>query len=270
MSETDTTFVFSAQERTWLPATSHPIPNRGLNFGDGVFETMVFDGKGFRFLDFHTDRAKGGLEALEIEKVELDALGLERFLLSNFPGKKLRVRLNLFRSGQGKYTPLENHLVQLAFIEPFQPSSYLKNAAGFSDFVRLYHSSMSRFKTLNSIPYVLAALERQRKHWDEIILLDSNGKISEAGASNIFWQKENWIFTPSLSCGCIAGVSRRVILKEINRLDLRIAEGSFDPEEILDAEKVWVSNVTGISYLASINSSKFSTEPLEWLDKIFE
>ncbi|MBC6366008.1 aminodeoxychorismate lyase [Algoriphagus sp. AK58] len=270
MSDTDTTFVFSDENTTWIPLSSYPIPNRGMNFGDGVFETMVFDEVKIRFLDHHRQRAKEGLLALGIDTKYADPRSIENLIAFKYPGQKLRVRWNLFRSGTGKYTPLENHLVQTIHLEPFHASPKVKSLAGFSDSVRLFYSPWSRFKTLNSLPYILAAQERLRKNWDEILLLDASGNISEAGASNIFWEKDGQIFTPSLFCGCISGVSRRVIIEEFWKKDITILEGAFDPMEILNAERAWVSNVTGVSYLDKLNQTKFSTEPIEWLDKIFE
>jgi len=52
--------------------------------------------------------------------------------------------------------------------------------------------------------------------------------------------------------------------------DVPIVEGEFELDDLLSADKVWTSNVTGISYLESIGSSKFSTESIPFLQEIFE
>ena len=114
----------------------------------------------------------------------------------------------------------------------------------------------------------MAGLER--KSWDEIILLDHRGNVSEAGASSVFWKKNGMFYTPSLSCGCIAGVSREVIIQQITLAGHPFQEGEFRLEEMINSEKVWTSNVTGISYLESIGSSKFSTDPIPFLQEIFD
>lgn len=113
----------------------------------------------------------------------------------------------------------------------------------------------------------MAAQERKDRELDELILLDQMGKVAEASASNIFWRKGNKVFTPSLSCGGIDGVGRRAILSKIPRL---ITEGVFGPNDLLKADQVWVSNVTGISYLEKIDSLEFSTEEWDPISGIFE
>lgn len=270
MSDSDTVFVFSDHSGTWIPTGLFPIPNRAMNFGDGIFETMVFDQNQIRFSEFHQDRALRALEALGIKPTHFDLDLLQDFLATRFSGNKLRVRLNLFRSGSGKYTPNENSLSQALHLEPFHEAPRVKPIAGISDSIRLSHTPWSSFKTLNAMPYIMAAQERQKRGWDEILLRDAQGRLSEAGASNLFWQKGNEIFTPDLECGCIGGVSRRVIMEEAANCGLEAVEGSFYPADLNQAERVWVSNVTGVSYLDRIESKQFSTESLLWLDKLFD
>ncbi len=270
MGDTDTTFVFNPKTQTWLAQHTFSIPNRGINFGDGVFETMVYDGHQIRFEKEHQNRLFLGLTTLGISKDQIDFEGIKDFLSHHFKGKKLRVRWTIFRAGLGKYTPLEKDSVQILSVESFLPAPVKKEKAGISDQVRLTFSKWSPCKTLNAIPYVLAGLERQQNGWDEIILLDQRGMVSEAGASTIFWEKNGQIFTPSLSCGCIAGVSRAVIIEKLAHAGVSISEGEFPLEALLAAEKVWTSNVTGISYLESIGSSKFSTEPVRFIQQIFD
>lgn len=270
MGETDTTFAFDPKSQTWLAQHTFSIPNRGINFGDGVFETMVYDRHQIRFEKEHQNRLFLGLTTLGISKDQIDFDGIKNFLSHHFKSNKLRVRWTIFRAGLGKYTPVENHSVQLLSVESYFPAPVKKEKAGISDQVRLTFSKWSRCKTLNAIPYVLAGLERQQNGWDEIILLDHRGMVSEAGASTIFWEKNGQIFTPSLSCGCIAGVSRAVIIEKLTQAGISLTEGEFPLEDLLSAEKVWTTNVTGISYLESIGSSKFSTEPVQFLQEIFD
>lgn len=270
MSDTDTTFVFDPKGEIWLPLHTFSIPNRGVNYGDGVFETMVYDGQQIKFLNEHQSRLTLGLDTLGISKTKISIQRLSDFLHHHFQGQKLRVRWTIFRSGLGKYIPLENESVQILTIEPFVAAPLLKKKSGVSKQVSLSFSSWSRCKTLNAIPYVMAGLERQRKGWDEIILMDHRGNVSEAGASSVFWEKNGVIYTPSLSCGCIAGVSRAVISNKLNLAGIPLVEGEFGFEALLAAEKVWTSNVTGVSYLESLGSSKFSIDPIPLIQEIFD
>lgn len=266
MSETDTVFVYSPDNAGWEASDQFSIPNRGMNFGDGLFETMVFDGEKIRFFQFHLERLKNGLKILGLVAPGVNFSNLERWFHDRFAGQPLRIRWNVFRSGGGKYTPETNHIVQTLHLQPFATAPRIKQNASFSKKVTLSYSPWSRCKTLSALPYVLAAMEREERSLDELILLDHRGKVSEACSSNIFWRKEHKIFTPSLSCGPIAGVGRRVCMEKLPK---SIYEGEFSIETLLNADQVWVSNVTGISYLEKIDSVEFSTESYEPLLQIF-
>lgn len=267
MSEIDTMYSWCSEKLNWEKATDFRIPNRAMNFGDGVFETMVFDRNKIRFFDFHLDRLNGGIETLKLEAEGTILFRLEKWLLSNYEGKKLRVRMNVFRAGSGKYAPETDLVCQTLHIQDLKMVPDVKSVSAFAETLALFPFPWSRFKTLNALPYVMAAKERVERGLDELILLDNTGKIAEASASNIFWRKGKKVFTPALSCGGIDGVGRRAILSKIPRL---ITEGIFGPNDLLRADQVWVSNVTGISYLEKIDSLEFSTEEWEPLTEIFE
>jgi len=267
MSETDTVYVYLSAQGLWNKITEFPIPNRAMNYGDGIFETMVFNGKEIRFFDFHLERLLKGLEVLKLNADEAAFKKLQTWFVEQFPGQKLRIRWTHFRAGLGKYTPQTNETVQMLQIQKFIQPPLIKFTASFAESISLFAYPWSRFKTLNSLPYIMAAQERLERNLDELILLDHTGKVAEASVSNIFWRKGNKVFTPALSCGGIDGIGRRVIMSRIPRL---ITEGIFGPNDLLKADQVWVSNVTGISYLEKIDSLEFSTEEWMPISEIFE
>lgn len=267
MSETDTVYTYLFTSSGWRKIDQFPVPNRAMNFGDGLFETMVFDGEKIKFSDFHVDRLSQGLEVLKLVIEKSAFKNLETWILENYSGQKLRVRWNFFRAGKGKYTPETKDAIQSIQIQNLVLAPQIKQKASFSESISLHLSPWSRFKTLSALPYVMAAQERIDRGLDELILLDYTGKVAEASASNIFWRKGKKVFTPALSCGGIDGIGRKAIMSKIPRL---ITEGVFGPNDLLKAEQVWVSNVTGISYLEKIDSLEFSTENWEPLSEIFE
>jgi branched-chain amino acid aminotransferase len=267
MSETDTVYTYLLTNAGWQKIDQFSIPNRAMNFGDGLFETMVFDGGKIKFFQYHLDRLNLGLEVLKLEVSKSTFESLESWVRDNFAGQKLRIRWNIFRAGLGKYTPESQDAKQTLQIQRFIPAPSIKGLASFSEKISLYPSLWSRLKTLSAIPYVMAAQERLDRGLDELIVLDYSGKVAEASASNIFWRKGKKVFTPALTCGGIDGVGRRAIMSKIPRL---ITEGVYGPNDLLKADQVWVSNVTGISYLEKIDSLEFSTEEWDPLSEIFE
>lgn len=267
MSETDTVYTYLSISSSWQKIQDFPIPNRAMNFGDGLFETMVFDGGKIRFFDFHLDRLSRGLKVLKLEADKSAFKNLESWFIEKFAGQQLRIRWTHFRDGSGKYSPETNLSVQMLQIQKFIQPPFVKVNTSFAERISLYPYPWSRFKTLNSLPYIMAAQERIERNLDELILLDYNGKVAEGSASNVFWRKGKKVYTPALGCGGIDGVGRRAIMSKIPRL---INEGVFTPNDLLRADQVWLSNVTGISYLEKIDSLEFSTEVWEPISEIFE
>jgi len=91
----------------------------------------------------------------------------------------------------------------------------------------------------NYLNSILATQEAKRNGYDEAILLDKLGNVSEAPGENIFIVKNNQIITPPLSSSALAGITRdsifqlakdrgyKVVIREISRSELYISEEVF-------------------------------------------
>lgn len=263
MNENSTFSFFKNLNGTWQsdPGEFH---NRGFLFADGLFETMVLRKGKIWSSEMHQERMLSGCQTLMMEISQLSEITeIEDFLADqNFQSAPLRVRWNVFRSGQGKYTPLQNGIVESLQVTSFTKSIQVKKTAAFSDNVTVPSSYWSHCKTLNALHYVMANLERSQRYLDEVILLNASGYVSEAGSSNIFWEKGGVFYTPSLKASCIAGVGRNLIIRELHKLGKKVEEGLFQKEDLLKAERVFTSNVTGVSLIEKIEGSTFDISGL--------
>lgn len=270
MIENETFLVKPRKGEFWSPAAPGFISSRASNFGDGLFETMIAIKGKIRFYDRHLERLMEGMALLDLDSSYIDEEELRLLVANKVSESPVRIRWDVFRAGAGKYTPESNAVVQQLHLSPHTPTPSVKNKTGIAESLRLYPTAWSACKTLNAIPYVLANKERKERGLDEIILLDHRGFISEAGAANIFWRIKDRFFTPSLSCACINGVSRRVIKEELLRKNISLQEGEFTLTEMLCADQVLVTNCTGISYLSEINGRKFEISPVPELERLFQ
>lgn len=245
--------------------------NRASFFGDGVFETMIFTGGKIRFMAEHAARLEEGLHTLKIQASPLSIPAIEAYLREHFSAKQnLRVRWNVYRSGLGKYTPNQNAAENLLIIQPMEAPAAIKKNAYVSRELSVPTTVWSHCKTLNALTYVMANIERKELGMDEVILLSDKGFVAEAGTANIFWRKDNTYYTPSLACNCIAGVGRRKIIEQLQRKGLPLVEGQFGLEEVLEAEQVFTSNVTGVVYIAQLEGKNFCTDPIPQVTEIFK
>lgn len=249
----DTVFLYKGHNGDWQsnPSIFH---NRGFLFGDGIFETMVFSSGEIQDKVFHEERLYKGLNLLGIDANYLNHLGaLEAFLAERF-GKDvtLRVRWNAYRAGAGKYTPESTDCMESLQVESFVSAPAVKNKAAVLRHILVPKLPWSSCKTLSALVYVQANLWRKEKGYDEVILLDQDGFVSEAGAANLFWVKEGKFYTPSLECACVEGVGRKKMILELRSKGINVLEGKFLPEELQGAERVFTTNVTGVSDILEI------------------
>ena len=212
----------------------------------------------------------GGMKALTLDFSMIKPNELILLLQRKFPGKRKRLRWTVFRAGGGKYTPQESAVIQLLQISEATAVPHSRIQTDVSQNVQLFPTLWSRFKTLNSLSYIMANKEKNERGLDEIILLDHRGNISEASMANIFWVTSGKYFTPSLNCGCINGISRQVLIETLEIKSNPVEVREFKLEGLYDADQVFITNSSGISYLDTIINHKFSTEPIELLTQIFD
>jgi branched-chain amino acid aminotransferase len=86
--------------------------------------------------------------------------------------------------------------------------------------------------------------EAKEKGLDEVILLNERGEVSECTSANIFIAKGDKVWTPPLSSGCLPGVTRDILLHEIQAQGYEIAEKAILPEELEQADDVFITSTT--------------------------
>ena len=227
------------------------LPNRGLLFGDGFFETLIFTDGRLRYAAGHYARLAAAAAALHLAlpAALASAEALEATLNELAAANALpaaRLRLQLWRGGGGRYTPITEAVEWLATAEAFVPDETPVQTAGFALETHSTYSPLSFCKGPQAWLYVRAAHERQRRGLDEIILCTPAGHVAEAGAAAIFWVKDEMLFTPSLTSGCVAGVRRAEVLRAARESNQECREGLFLPGELTAADAVFTANVAAI------------------------
>jgi branched-subunit amino acid aminotransferase/4-amino-4-deoxychorismate lyase len=245
-----------------LPTAALPLPNRGLAFGDGFFETLVYCDQQLRLAADHAARMQQATAALyltlppPLATAEALAATLTHLAEANhLPAARLRIQL--WRSGGGRYTPPTDAAEWLATAEAFVPDDSPIARADFAHETHAMYSPLSFCKGPQAWLYVRAAHERQQRGLDEIILCDAVGHVAEAGAAALFWLKDNTLYTPALSSGCVAGVRRSDVLRRARALGINCQEGLFTVAEVLAAEAVFTANVAAVRVVRQLGPVAF-------------
>jgi branched-chain amino acid aminotransferase len=241
--------------------------NRGLRYGDGLFETIKMIKGKLLFEDDHFARLWKGLKVLgfEIPKhLTVDFLQKEIIALAHKNGHEnaARIRLNIVRGDGGLYDA-KNHL-PLYIIQSW-PLAQVNGEWNSNGLVLgIYEEAkkscdiLSNLKHNNYLPYVLAALTAKKEKWNDAILLNTSGRICDTTIANIFIVKKGVVYTPSLQEGCVAGVMRRVVIQNMAKSAIELVEKEISISELMDADEVFLTNsIYNIRWVKGIGDSSF-------------
>ena len=241
--------------------------NRGLRYGDGLFETMRIEHGRILNAGFHFDRLFHGLSVLQFETPKIfspESLtqNIHDLFRKNGHDENARVRLNVFR-GDGGVFDADSHSPNCIIESWALPGAMALNENGltvdiFPD-ARKSCDLFSNLKSNNYLPSAMAALFAKRNKLNDAILLNVNERICESAIANLFIIKGNNIYTPPLSEGCVAGVIRRWIIERFSPANYSVIERSLSIDDLLDAEEMFLTN---------------SIRPIQWVqhfgEKVFE
>ncbi|AII53726.1 aminotransferase class IV [Hymenobacter sp. APR13] len=241
-----------------------PLPNRGLYFNDGFFETLVWEPTGLRYLPHHLARMQRAAAALGLQLPATLATGATltttvRQLAATAPEPLQRIRLQLWRSGGGLYAPTTPQTDWLLTTQPFTALETPIQQCDFAETVRTHASAVSFCKGPNALTYVLAAQERQRRGLDEVILLSHEGYVAETVAACVGWVRAGILYVPAEAAGGIAGTRLAHLRGVAASLGVSWQEGVYQPAELLRAEAVFTANIAGIRPVQAIHGQLFDS-----------
>ncbi|XQU07517.1 aminodeoxychorismate lyase [Halomonas sp. LY9] len=247
-----------------MPMPQVPFDDRGLAYGDGIFETVLLrDGQPVLW-DYHRARLEQGCQRLNIPLPSAQQL-VQTW--QSPPTSALEVlKLILTRGSGGRGYALPEH------VEPRLISRRMPFAANAERWqrgvcVRLCHLRLGHqpllagIKHLNRLENVLARQEWQDSRIAEGLLADSSGKMVEATSMNLFWSSNGVLWTPSVDhCG-VAGTLRAALLAQGV-----IREGTLSIDDLPRSERLWVGNsvqgVWPVSELLDAHDNVLATWPM--------
>jgi len=175
-----------------------------------------------------------------------------------------RIRINIIRGNGGLFDP-ENLNVNL-IIESWQlPHQYELNSNGlqlciYEDAYKIC-DSFSKFKHNNFLPYTMGALYANEKKVNDSVILNQYQRISDTCVANIFLVKNNEIFTPTLSEGCIAGIIRNILVKKLPEIGYTVYETNITVIDLLNADEIFLTNsVSPIKWVSSLQNSTYGNK----------
>ena len=228
--------------------------------GRAAFETMrVYGGRPFR-LGEHLDRLESSAASLDLP--EIDRAELERLAALVVAEARDAVLRLVWTAGPLGGSP--SALALLSEIPAWIDVVRSRGARGVS-LLGVRATAPWLLPGVKSTSYAVnmaAELEAKRRGADEAIFVDAQGVVLEGTVTNVWWRRDETLFTPSLDLGILAGVTRGALLELAPARGYRMQEGAFSLDEVYVADEAFTSSsVREIMPLVEIDERPIARGP---------
>lgn len=228
--------------------------DRGLHFGDGLFETIACrrgpagcEGRP-RFLTLHLERLASGCERLGIETGSLADIQTEvRALASEVDSAIIKVILTRGTAlARGYQVSGREKATRITFRYAWPTETATESQVGIrvrTAQMRLGENpALAGLKSCNRLEQVLARQEWTDPGIAESLLFSSSGRLVSGTMSNVFIVEGSRLRTPRLDLCGVAGVMRRVVLREAQRAGIPVQEEVLGVADLAMAEEIFLTN----------------------------
>ncbi|WP_457639859.1 aminotransferase class IV [Persephonella sp.] len=216
---------------------------RTLMYGEGVFETFRYNGGYPSRIEKHYKRLVEGAKLLGIPTVSKD----DFFYYIDQTVNKCRetdlyVKTVLISEGNLDYSLIPYGSKLMVVVRPFRQTGKKKISLTVAPFKVHSSNPLLRIKTTNFAEKVIAKRYAKEKGFDDAVFLNENGEVTETTSANIFWVKGKFLYTPSVDCGLLPGITREAVIQEAQKEGFTVVEGRFYLEELKGADLIFVTN----------------------------
>ena len=264
------------------PARAVDALDRGLHYGDGLFETIACRGGQVRFLDLHLERLAEGCARLAIPYQDFAMLGAQIRTLAATQSecliKLILTRGNATARGYGAQGDEVARTVLLQYRwPPEDPGAWERGIVVRSARGRVGENpALAGLKHLNRLEQVLIRAEWTDPGIQEALVFSSSGWLVSGTMSNVFVVTEGRIMTPVLTSAGTCGVMRRVVMGEALRGGLAVSEVRLDAAALETAAEIFLTNARiGIWPVRVLDGRERPVGPLtrqlqQWLRPLLE
>ncbi|NNM23883.1 MAG: aminotransferase class IV [Flavobacteriaceae bacterium] len=245
--------------------------NRGLQYGDAVFETIKFSGGKIFFWEDHYFRLMASMRILRMEipmsfTMEFVEDQIRQTIADEDQQRAYRIKLLVWRGWGGKYSPSAKSIEYLISYETLDEPFYLLPDDDYE--VELFKDHyvnsglLSTIKSTNRLVNILGSIYAEENDYSNCLLLNENKMVVEALNGNLFLVNGYKIKTPPLEDGCLNGIVRKQLIRILGELpDYILEESSVSPFELQKADELFITNtILGIRPITKFRKKTYKTE----------
>ncbi|MDH5612174.1 MAG: aminodeoxychorismate lyase [Gammaproteobacteria bacterium] len=245
------------------------IMDRGLHYGDGLFETIACVDHKLQFWNEHIVRMQNSAQQLGIElsAIKYFESDVQNMLQAHsVSGCVIKLILTRGQSERGYRSSLPQKPTRIVILSDLPPYSeqYAKQGinACFCQHPVSNNSRLAGIKHLNRLDNVLARNEWQDEY-QEGFMFDESGHLIEGTMSNVFAVKKNQLYTPSLNLSGVNGIIRAQILSIAQEQKIQSKVTNITKEEIMSMDEIFVCNsIIGIWPVNTLNNKSYEIGPI--------
>lgn len=249
-----------------IPQTHVSLGDRSFQYGDGCFTTILTKQGELVYWPEHIARMEACLKVLQIPLPDWKTV-LEWANQAALQDERAGVKIHISRGIGGRgYSPngIEGPVVTIShFAFPSHYSLWQKDGVclGVCETRLGIQPLLAGHKHNNRLEQVLAKAEIEGTEFADAVTLNVQNHVIETTMANLFWVKDNNVYTPDLSLSGVAGVMRRKVLEFLRANSIKAEQGNFTISEMLKADEVWMCNsLLGVAPVKSITTSNQNTE----------
>jgi 4-amino-4-deoxychorismate lyase len=250
---------------TWIDGIADsavPADDRGLQYGDGQFETILVRRGTPRFLGAHLARLARGCTRLGIpcEEAALRA-DVARALASAPPLAILKIIVTRGSAVRRGYAPHSASARRIVSLWPTPETGALAGGVtlGMARTRAATNPALAGLKHLNRLDNVLAAAEIAANDFD-VLMLDVAGSVVSGSACNVFLARDGRLTTPRLESAGVAGVLRGIVMREAPQLGIVVEERALTLDDLAAAREIFISNArVGVVPVRRVGEHGFGT-----------
>lgn len=236
-----TNFIFVNGNIINIKKTSLSVLDHGFQFGYGIFETMrIYDNKIF-MLEPHLARLFNSAKKLHITiPYSVDEVKNNIYKYINYIELKDSVlKIILSKGGENN-----SSLVFIPRDMAYTEDDYQRGFTAKTSLIRRNNTSIiTSIKTLNYLDNIVSKNAALEEGYNESLFLDFNHHLCEGSMSNLFFIKDNILYTPDKNCGILPGITRDLIINVLApQNNLKIIEGEYKLDFLYAADEAFITN----------------------------
>ena len=234
--------------------------DRGFLLGDGLFETIKYEGGRFQFLQQHLNRIGKSMLDFFFEKPsnfnDIPDICNELITKNNLKNSVASIRITITRgaSERGISVIKGTKPTILITAQKYSPKKNFSPSALITDVIKNEHSFAIKHKTTQYLDHIFARAQAEQRGFNEAILINSKKNITESTIANLFLVIGGQIVTPKISDGILPGIIRKFVIQCCRNANLSIQERSISIDEASSATEIFQTNsLVGIQSLSKID-----------------